>query len=476
MPSRGEAKVDVAVVGAGLAGLTAARDLRKAGRSVVVLEARDRVGGRLLNEPIGNGDVVEVGGQWIGPTQDRIAALARELGIETFPTYSEGQHVIEFEGKLIRHTGTIPRISGRALIDLARAQRKLDSMARQVPLESPWTASKASEWDSQTFWSWMRANLFTKGAWSLVQLVVEAVFAAEAEDLSLLHVLFYIHSAGGFDRLVDTEGGAQQDRFVGGSQLVAEKMAEDLGRLVVLETPVRRIAQSSKATRVTAEGMLVTARRTIVALPPALCGRLVYDPPMPGFRDQLTQRMPQGSVIKCMAVYDEPFWRSEGLTGQATSDTGPLKLTFDNSPPSGTPGVLLGFLEGRAARLLGREPEAFRREVVLDCLSRYFGPRALEARRYIERSWADEEFTRGCYGCYMPPGGWTGFGPALRDPVGRVHWAGAETATVWSGYMDGAVQSGERAAREVIAAEGWDQAAAVKVLSGEAPPAERVPA
>ena len=264
-------------------------------------------------------------------------------------------------------------------MDLARAQRKLDSMALQVPLESPWTAPKASDWDSQTFWSWMRANLFTKGAWSLVQLVVEAVFAAEPEDLSLLHVLFYIHSAGGFDRLVDTEGGAQQDRFVGGSQLVAQKMAEDLGRLVVLETPVRRIAQSSKATRVTAEGMLVTARRTIVALPPTLCGRLVYDPPMPGFRDQLTQRMPQGSVIKCMAVYDEPFWRAEGLTGQATSDTGPLKLTFDNSPPSGTPGVLLGFLEGRAARLLGREPEAFRREVVLDCLSRYFGPRALEA-------------------------------------------------------------------------------------------------
>ncbi|MEA2347814.1 MAG: monoamine oxidase [Thermoleophilaceae bacterium] len=476
MAGRGEAKVDVAVIGAGLAGLTAARELRKAGRSVVVLEARDRVGGRLLNEPLGNGEVVEVGGQWIGPTQDRIAELAKELGIETFPTYSTGKHVIEFEGKLIRHTGTIPRISGRALMDLARAQRKLDAMARQVPLEAPWQAAKATEWDAQTFWSWMRANLFTKGAWSLVQLAVEAVFAAQPEDLSLLHVLFYIHSAGGFDKLVDTEGGAQQDRFVGGSQLVAERMAEELGRLVVLEAPVRRIAQSETGARVTAEGMFVRARRVIVALPPTLCGRLVYDPPLPGFRDQLTQRMPQGAVIKCMAVYNEPFWRGDGLTGQATSDTGPLKLTFDNSPPSGSPGVLLGFLEGRQARLLGREPVALRREVVLDCLSRYFGPRALEPVDYIERSWADEEFTRGCYGCYMPPGAWTGFGTALRDPVGRLHWAGAETATVWSGYMDGAVQSGQRAAREVIDAEGWDQAAPVKALSEAGLPAERVPA
>jgi monoamine oxidase len=322
----------------------------------------------------------------------------------------------------------------------------------------------------------MRSNLFTKGAWALVQLAVEAVFAAQPEDLSLLHVLFYVHSAGGFDRLVDTAGGAQQDRFVGGSQLVAVRMAEQLGDRVVLDTPVRRIAQHrEKGVRVVAEGMIVKAQRAIVALPPTLCGRLVYDPPLPGFRDQLTQRMPQGAVIKCMAVYDHPFWREAGLTGQATSDTGPVKLTFDNSPPSGTPGVLLGFLEGRQARLLGRESVDLRREVVLDCFSRYFGPEALNARRYIERSWAEEEWTRGCYGCYMPTGGWTGYGTALRAPSGRLHWAGAETATVWSGYMDGAVQSGQRAAAEVLEAEGWGPEPAGSDVSGGETPAERVP-
>jgi monoamine oxidase len=479
MPSnRGSADVDVAVVGAGLAGLAAARDLTAAGRTVLVLEARDRVGGRLLNEPIGDDQVVEVGGQWVGPTQDRIAALARELGIETFPTYATGQNVVEFEGRLIRHSGSIPRLSARVLLDIARAQRKLDAMARQVPLDAPWAAPKAAEWDAETFWTWMRGNLFTKGAWAMVQLAVEAVFAAQPEDLSLLHVLFYIHSAGGFDRLVDTEGGAQQDRFVGGSQRVAIRMAEELEDRVVLDTPVRRIAQHpEQGVRIVAEGMIVKARRAIVALPPTLCGRMVYDPPLPGFRDQLTQRMPQGAVIKCMAIYDKPFWREAGLTGQATSDTGPLKLTFDNSPPSGSPGVLLGFLEGRQARLLGKEPLDLRREVVLDCFSRYFGPDALKPTRYIERSWAEEEWTRGCYGCYMPTGGWTGYGTALREPCGRLHWAGAETATVWSGYMDGAVQSGQRAAAEVSEAEGWARAkragGAVKPAGA---PAERVPA
>ncbi len=192
---------------------------------------------------------------------------------------------------------------------------------------------------------------------------------------------------------------------------------------------------------------------SIVAIPPALCGRIAYDPPLPGLRDQLTQRMPQGTVIKCMAVYDEPFWRTVGLSGQAASTSGPVKVVFDNSPPDGRPGVLLGFLEAREARRLGSRPAEERRRAVLDGFARFFGQRAAEPERYIERSWAEEEWSRGCYGGYFPTGGWTDYGPALRRPVGRVHWAGAETATAWMGYMDGAVRSGEEAAREVLAAE-----------------------
>jgi len=446
-------KADVAVVGAGLAGLTAARRLVEAGLEPVVLEARDRVGGRTLNHDLGDGKVVEVGGQWVGPTQRRMLALSREVGVDTHPTYDEGENVIEWRGELKRYRGAIPRINPAILADVAQAQVRLDRMARRVPLEAPWEADRAARWDAQTYATWLARNLATAGARTLLEIGAEAVWAQEPADLSLLHVLFYTHSGGGFDSLIGTSGGAQQDRFVGGSQLVALRVADALGaERIALSAPVRRIAHGTDGVTVAADGVEVRARRGVVALPPALAGRIAYDPPLSGYRDQLTQRMAQGTVIKCMAIYPEPFWRAEGLTGQAASDIGPVRVTFDNSPPDGTPGVLLGFLEGRQARALGRRTPEERRDAVVGCFARLFGPRAASPDGYVERVWADEEWTRGCYGCAMPTGAWTEFGPALRAPIGPLHWAGAETATVWSGYMDGAVSSGERAAADIVAA------------------------
>jgi monoamine oxidase len=452
MAAPGTHDVDLAVVGAGLAGLAAAREAVAAGASVHVLEARDRVGGRVLNEDIGGGNVVEVGGQWIGPTQDRLAALARELEVETFPTWGEGENVIEYGGVLKRFTGTIPRMNPLVLIEVERAQRRLNRLARRVPLEAPWEAPGAGRLDGQTVATWMRRNLPSKPGRMLLELGIEAVWAAQPEDISLLHLLFYIHSAGSLERLFDTDGGAQQDRFVGGSQLVPIRMAERLAAdRLSLGAPVRRIRHDGEGVTVEADGVTVRARRAVVAIAPTLAGRIAYDPPLPGFRDQLTQRMPLGTVAKCMAIYEDPFWRHEGLSGQGMSDTGPAKLTFDNSPPSGTPGVLLGFLEGRRARELGRVSPEERREAVIGCFARLFGPRAARPDAYVERLWAEEEWTRGCYGCHMPPGAWTGYGPALREAIGPIHWAGAEYATVWNGYMDGAVRSGEAAAREALA-------------------------
>jgi len=438
------------VVGAGLAGLIAARRLRAAGREVSVLEARDRVGGRTLNLSIGGGKIVEIGGQWVGPTQDRALALAAELGVETFPTYAAGENLVELEGTIRRYRGTIPKINPAILADIGQAQFRLDRMARSVPTDAPWRAPKAQLWDGQTAWTWIRRNTATQGARALLQLAVEAVWASHPADLSLLHLLFYTHSAGNFDALIGTEGGAQQDRFVGGSQELSLRVAAELGDAVTLSAPVRRIAQSGDRIRVHSDGGEVTARAVVVTVPPTLCARIAYDPPMPALRDQLTQRMAQGSVIKCMAVYSEPFWRGDGLSGQVTSVDGPVKVMFDNSPPDGTPGVLLGFLEGRQARELGTwEPEA-RRHAVVGCFERLFGPQAGRPEQYLEQVWAQEEWTRGCYGCVMPPGGWVSFGEALRPPVGRIHWAGAETATTWNGYMDGAIRSGESAAAAVL--------------------------
>ncbi|MEV6427733.1 FAD-dependent oxidoreductase [Nocardia sp. NPDC051463] len=441
--------VDVAVIGAGLAGLAAARALRGHGLEVVVIEARDRVGGRTLNHPIGDGKIVEIGGQWVGPGQDRVLALIAELGLETFPTYTEGQHLFEHRGRLHRYRGRIPLIASPALLEAWIGLQRLDRMARAVPADAPWSAPRAHTWDTETVETWMRRNLRTTVARQAITMVCKAVWAADPADVSLLHLLAYLNAGGGVDPMIETEGGAQQTRIVGGSQRIALAMAAELGDRVLLNTPVRKIEQLNASAVVHSDEARIDARRVIVAMSPALAGRLVYSPALPADRDQLTQRMPNGSVIKCMAVYDTPFWRADGLSGQVTAATGPVKVTFDNSPPDGDPGVLLAFLEGGDARALARHTAEDRRAIVLSCLARFFGAAATTPRDYVEKDWSADEWTRGCYGAFMPPNTWTEYGPALRSPAGRIHWAGAETATTWMGYMDGAIRSGERAAAEI---------------------------
>lgn len=446
-------ETDVAVLGAGLAGLAAARAVRAAGATVAVLEARDRVGGRTLNEEIGSGAIAEIGGQWVGPQQTRILELISELGLETFESYDEGASLFERRGKMRSYAGTIPKVSPLALAETGAALARLDRMARTIDPERPWEARRAGRWDEQTFATWMRRSVRTPTARDLIRLGIRSVWAAEPEDLSLLHVLFYIRSAGSFNILLDTGGGAQDSRVVGGTQLISERMAAELGDAVRLGSPVRRIEVGANRSGVTVshDGGSVRAARVIVAMPPVLAGRIAYEPPMPAVRDGLTQRMAQGSVIKCLAVYPEPFWRAEGLSGQVTSVDGPVSVTYDNSPPDGSPGVMLAFLEAGAARRAADLSQDERREIVLGCLRRFFGPRAAEPDLYVDKAWAADPWSRGCYGGFMGPGAWRENGAALREPVGPVHWAGAETATVWNGYMDGAVRSGERAAAAVIA-------------------------
>jgi monoamine oxidase len=447
-------EADVVVVGAGLAGLSAARALTAAGRRCIVLEARDRVGGRTLNEPIGDGKIVELGAQWVGPTQDQIIGLIAELGLETFPTYSKGQNVFESSERIRRYRGTIPKLNPLALAETGFALARLNRLARRVPAEAPWQAERAADWDAQTFESWMRRNVRTTGARDLLRLAIEGVWAAEPRDVSLLHVLFYVSSAGSLELLLDTEGGAQQDRVVGGTQLISTRMADELPEPVMLESPARAIDHGTDGVVVTSDRETVRASRAIVAIPPALAGRIAYRPALPAVRDGLCQRMAQGSVVKCMAVYDRPFWRERGLSGQLTSTRGPVSVGFDNSPPDGTPGVLLAFLEGRAAREGAALDPAARQALVLGSLARAFGPEAARPTHYVDKAWPNDEWSRGCYGGFMPPGAWHDHGSALRAPIGPIHWAGAESATVWNGYMDGAVSSGRRAATEVLQALG----------------------
>jgi monoamine oxidase len=451
----GVREADVVVVGAGLAGLVAARSLSAAGRSVVVLEAAESVGGRTLNAAIGNGTVVEMGGQWVGPTQDRVLGLAKELGIGTFPTYNEGRSLLEVGGKQRRYKGTIPPMGPFVLRDINRVRRKLAKLSGSVPAEAPWDAPDAAELDAQTLHTWIREHTRTKKARALLELAVGTIWGTRSAELSLLWTLFYVGAAGDFDALIDTEGGAQQDRFLGGSQELSLRMADELGDAVMLGAPVRSIEQDGSGVYLHADGAEARGQRAIVTVPPPLAARISYEPTLGGQRDQLTQRMALGALTKCAAVYATPFWREAGLSGQAVSDVGPVSTIFDNSPADGSRGVILGFIAGAEAVRHARRSEVERRTDVVRCFTRLFGEEAEQPAIYLEQRWSEEPWTRGGPVCSPGPGVLSQHGEALRRPAGRLHWAGAETATVWCGYMDGAVRSGERAAEEVLDAEGW---------------------
>lgn len=447
---------DVIVVGAGLAGLTAARRLVAHGLDVTVVEARTRVGGRTEGGHAVDGTPLELGGQWLGHTQNRMYELVDELGLETFPTHNSGRHVVQLAGRrseLASHRGAVPRLSPFALLDLFRGLRRFDRLADSVPLDRPWDAPGAHELDGQTFETWIRSNLRTQVGRDYFRIATEAVFSTESTDLSALHAAFYSHSGSDFETLLSVDRGAQRDRVVGGTIRISEELAARLGDRVRLGCAVRRIEHGP--TGVTVElrsGERLTGDRVIVTLPPTLAGRLEYTPALPSWRDQLTQRLPAGSVIKLHLIYERPFWRDRGLTGQAASDQGPVKVTFDNTPPAGTPGVLVGFMEANDGRIWGRRTLAERRDAAIACMVRAFGPDAAHPIDYLERDWMAEEFSRGCYGAHFTPGVWTAYGPALREPIGPIHWAGAECAPVWNGYMEGAVRSGEQVADDVIAA------------------------
>jgi monoamine oxidase len=452
-------RTDVVVVGAGLAGLTTARELTAAGRDVVVLEARDRVGGRTVNHDLGDGKVVEAGGQFVGPTQDHILALAKQVGVETFPAYTDGASVYVNGGRARRYRGDIPP-DPLALPDLGIAMRRINQLARKIPLEAPWRAPKARAWDSVTFESWIRHTTAGSGALDLVNVLLGSAYGGSAADASLLYSLWYIAGFGNettpgtVERGIGVTGGAQESRFVGGSQLISHRIGDELDGRVVLGSPVRAIEQDAGRVTVTSDVDTWSARHVVVAVPPALATRISWRPLLPAQQDALFSRMAFGALMKCEAVYSEPFWRADGLNGQAVFRHGsPICSMFDNSPPDGKPGVLMGFLGGPQWHAWAARPPRERRAAVLRAFAAAVGKPALRPVEYFEQDWVGEEWTRGGPTSVPGTGVLTELGPWRDRPFGRVHWAGAEHSDHWNGYMDGAVRSGETAARAVLGHE-----------------------
>ncbi|HXQ61994.1 MAG TPA: flavin monoamine oxidase family protein [Acidimicrobiales bacterium] len=449
------------VIGAGYAGLSAARELTRAGVDVLVAEARDRVGGRVWTQTTPAGALIDHGGQWIGPGQDHLQKLADECGTATFPTYTTGEGVEWRAGTRSTYAGLIPTSDPEAAADGIEAIFELDLASAEVPLHAPWDAPDARARDEQTLGGWLAASVASDGARATIAAAVKSIFGAEPGELSLLFTLFYLRSGGGLMNLARTTNGAQERRFTAGAQQCALHLAEDLGDRLLLASPVTAVQYGGDGVVATVaaagpggdrHAFAIRARRLVVAMPPALSVRLGWSPPLPGRRDQLSMRAPMGSVTKIHAVYDRPFWRDEGLNGQVVSDDGAIRVTFDDSPADGSHGILLGFVAGSECRALDGCTPAQRAHIAVADLVRYFGPRAAKPVEIVEQHWPAEPYTRGGPVAVFSPGLLTDFGPALRDPVGPVHWAGTETATEWCGYIDGALSSGVRAAGEVLAA------------------------
>jgi len=439
--------VDVVIVGAGLSGLAAGRRLVRHGVSVAVLEARDRVGGRTWTVQR-NGTFVDVGGQFIGPTQTRIVALAKATGVKSFEPFNEGENLFDYNGRINRWTD-LPPLPQRALVEYVQAQRTLEDMSKAVPAAAPWKAPKATEWDWQTYQSWIDSNVETEGARTLL----ETEFfdsSIGAGETSLLGALWAIRRAPPSEQ-------PDSERLVGGAQQISERVAQKLGKgRVVLNAPVRTLRHSGGMVVAESRAGSFKAERAIVAIPPTLALRIAYHPALPALRDGWTQHVAQGSVLKCQAIYPTPFWRAQGLSGHAVSNRSPFYATYDNGPPppDERPGVLLGFATPNATRELGARSESARRRVVLDAFARLFGPRARSPIGYVEGNWSAMPWTRGCYQGMPSSGAIVGFGEAWREPVGAIHWAAGESSTRWPGYMDGAVRAGEAAANQVLAALG----------------------
>jgi monoamine oxidase len=453
-------RADVVVVGAGLAGLTAARELVKKGKSVIVLEANNRPGGRVWTHHLSDGEGTERGGAYVGPTQNHIIGLAKELGIGTVSAVIEGNNVAYIEGDRVEWSDTGP--TGTAppdpaiLPELATTVALLDEMSKEVPVDAPWDAAKALEYDGQTLETWIKDNSKTERYRSVVPLATRPIFGTEPRDLSLLFVLFYIAASGDethpgtFERNFNTRDGAQMFRLQGTSGRVVERLAKRLGKRLLLRQPVRRITQVKGGVRVETDKLTVRAKQVIVAVPPAMAGRIEYLPILPFRRDQLSQRMGQGTLTKVSLEYDKPFWREKGFNGTGLSTDGLVSATFDNTPEDGAPGLLMAFVGGDKAREYELLSKADRRSRILGELAQFWGAEAEKPKAFFDTRWPAQRWNRGGPVGIHSAGSLVANGPALRAPVGRIHWASTETSTYWNGYMDGAVRSGQRAATEVL--------------------------
>jgi monoamine oxidase len=444
-------EADVCIVGAGYAGLTAARRLTQVGKTVAVLEARDRVGGRIWTQDLASGATVDRGGGWLAPKHDAAHGLAAEMGVTTYKTHVAGKHLLVGGGRTRAYKGLIPKISPLAVATIVRAQWKIDRLSKQVPLEAPWTASNAAEWDARSVGEYLDSTgIRTEVARDLFEMAIRGLHTGDLHDVSLLNLLMLVRGHHRLETLFSIEGGSQESLVNGGAGQMAQRMAAELFDAVYLRSAVRSITQQPDNVVITAHEVIVHAPRVVVTVPPALTLEIQFDPPLPTDREALYRGAVAGPESKTLLVYDEPFWRADGFSGQTSEPGSASEVTIDASPSDARYGVLASFTFSQVAERFDGLPADERQRTLLDALSARLGPRAASPVEIVETAWWHEEWTRGCSMAHFKPGILTSYGPLLREPWGRIHWAGTETATTSHGAIDGAIRSGERAATEIL--------------------------
>ncbi|KAJ5482316.1 hypothetical protein N7475_001128 [Penicillium sp. IBT 31633x] len=453
-------EVDVAIIGGGLAGLSAAKALAAANKSFAILEARDRVGGRVLKANVLGKHAEELGAEYVGPTQDQVLALAAELGLPTYKTYTTGYSTFYRNGTVHHYQdqlGGIPPVPISSLVELALFMNEVNTLASEIDLKAPWNSPSATVLDSTTLETYVNSKISTADSRVLLDVAIPAILSTELNEPSLLYALWCIAAAGNetgagtINRLIGVDGGAQDSRVHGGTQLLAIRLAEKLGTdNIFLNAPVRKVKLEKSRYLVSSDTVVISAKDVVVAMSPPLVSRIIFDPLLPAGRDQLNQRMPMGSIGKAIAIFPRAWWRVQGLNGAGVSDTGVIRVTYDNSPADGSFGALMGFIEADEMRKLDNASEEEVKRQVKQSFTNLFGPHVETATDILIQRWDLEEFSRGGPAAFMPPGVLTQYGSHLRAPCGRIHFAGTETSLRWIGYMDGAISSGARVAREIL--------------------------
>ena len=402
------------IIGAGLAGLYTAKLLTEKNHKVTVIEARDRVGGRTFTK-----NKIDLGGQWVSSQQKRVMKLLSELGIEYFPQFDEGNHIMNF-GKTEIYDGNISASQKNFIEELNKLSNYYESYQT--------LKTKACDF--------LKMNCTDEKTKRMIEWLFKVCICVESDELPFVFWLYFLKSCGGYEKISDIRNGAQEYRIKGGSMSISEKLSKNLN--VHLNEPVRIIFQNASGCIVKTDKNSYKCDKVIVTIPLSFNEKIVYSPPLPPSKTDFIQNTKMGSVIKIVVIYKEPFWRMGGYSGEIISDQPPIFLSYDCSTND---------YYGLVTFVCAKDIPHYSKQKILEGFAKYFNDkRALTPLEYHEKNWAEDEYSGGCYFATFD----VSRRGELQKSFGNIHWAGTETANEWMGYMEGALESGERVVNEIF--------------------------